>query len=732
MDKKSDRRLQLEVDRRHQNEKTHRYTAARVFKKYGQTFLTGGLLFVILLLLCSISSRLPDPFANQPPDGVTGVSYETFVNQIQTGNMRTVTIQGDGMMAVLARSLRGQACDAQSPIAIDNPWGITTSPSQVDPTCTIYVSAPAQSDAALLPSFLRHGVVINTKPAQPSLLWLPHLFLAIALVVMLLLFLNPSFWKNRLSSHSEDKLSQWLKSRARRVAGDAKRDQARPLPAMPPLIQPPAVAPVRPKSRVRFADVAGIDEARAELEEVVQFLRSPERFQRLGAHIPRGVLLVGPPGTGKTLLAKAVAGEADVPFFHMSASEFVEMFVGVGASRVRDLFQQARQSAPCVIFLDEIDAVGRRRSLRLTDSGERDQTLNQLLVELDGFESRSAVMVLAATNRADMLDAALLRPGRFDRRVTVTLPDRVGREAILRVHTRCTPLHPLVSLERLARLTTGMSGAELANLVNETALCAARRGLDSLTQTCFEEALERIQLGARRPLVLSEQERRIIAFHECGHALVAYYVPEADPVNFLTILPHGEHLGVTQFAPSEDRYNYNRAALMARIAVGLGGRVAVELAFGAEGVTTGAEDDLRMATALAWRMVTHWGMGKQVGVVFADYCEVGHAALGSQASARIEQPLQAASVPEKPSPPAPGKTAALDHACFGTLPRVRYVGSPSMAAIIDGEVQRIVDEGRTMAYLALSEHYSELTSLVDVLMEQEQLDRKQFEAILRE
>jgi len=247
MDKKSDRRLQLEVDRRHQNEKTHRYTAARVFKKYRQTFLTGGLLFVILLLLCSISSRLPDPFANQPPDGVTGVSYETFVNQIQTGNMRTVTIQGDGMMAVLARSLRGQACDALSPIATDNPWGITTSPSQVDPTCAIYVSVPAQSDAALLPSCLHHNVVINTKPAQPSLLWLPHLFLAIALVVMLLLFLNPSFWKNRLSSHSEDKLAQWLKSRARRVAGDAKRDQARPLPAMPPLIQPPAVAPVRPK-----------------------------------------------------------------------------------------------------------------------------------------------------------------------------------------------------------------------------------------------------------------------------------------------------------------------------------------------------------------------------------------------------------------------------------------------------------------------------------------------------
>ena len=402
-----------------------------------------------------------------------------------------------------------------------------------------------------------------------------------------------------------------------------------------------------------------------------------------------------------------------MPFFSMSASEFVELFVGVGASRVRDLFRQARENAPCVIFLDEIDAVGRKRSVRLIDSGERDQTLNQLLVELDGFIGRSGVIVLAATNRVDMLDRALLRPGRFDRRITVSLPDRIGREAILRVHTRHTPLDDRVHLDQLARLTTGMSGADLANLVNEAALCAARHNLDALTQACFEEALVRVQLGARRPLALSETDRRVIATHESGHALVAYYLPAADTVNRITILPHGQRLGVTQFTAEEDRYNYSRETLLARIAVELGGRVAEELTFGSQGVTTDAEDDLQAATALAWRMVTHWGMGKQVGTVFADYCEVESAALSNQAAARVEPPVQ-------------GKTAMLEHVFTCTMPRVRYISSPSMTTIIDGEVRRILDEGRNMAYLVLSEHNDQITHLVAVLMEQEQLDRAQF------
>src|SRR5947209_2538004 len=303
----------------------------------------------------------------------------------------------------------------------------------------------------------------------------------------------------------------------------------------------------------------------------------------------------------------------------MSASEFVEMFVGVGASRVRDLFNQARQSAPCVVFIDEIDAVGRKRTMRVSGNDERDQTLNQLLVELDGFNARQAVVVMAATNRVDILDKALLRPGRFDRHIHVSPPDRPGREAILKVHTRCTPLHEDVSLERLARMTTGMTGADLANLVNEAALDAARRNLEQIDHDCFEDALARVQLGALRPLVMSESERRIIAYHEGGHALVAYHLKEADTVNRVTILPRGQSLGVTQFTAEEDRYNHSRQSLMARIAVGLGGRVAEELTLGLEHVTTGAENDFQVVTGMARRMVTRWGLSQQVGVVFADY-----------------------------------------------------------------------------------------------------------------
>src|SRR2546421_3522430 len=351
----------------------------------------------------------------------------------------------------------------------------------------------------------------------------------------------------------------------------ARQDTSSPLP---PELQPPPVT---------FADVAGIDEVRQEVQELVRFLRAPESFERLGARIPRGALLVGPPGTGKTLLAKAVAGEAGVPFFSVSASEFVEMYVGVGAKRVRDLFYKAREHTPCVIFIDELDAVGRKRNVRLVGSDERDQTLNQLLVELDGFAARQTIVVLAATNRADILDPALLRPGRFDRHISVSLPDRAGRQAILQVHTRRTPLHQEVSLERLARQTTGMSGADLANLVNEAALCAARHNLECISSACFEEALARVLLGARRPIVLCETERRVIAFHEAGHALVAHHLPETDRVGHVTILPRGKTLGVTQFVAEEDRYNHSRKRLLARLAVGLGGRAAEALAFWPEG-----------------------------------------------------------------------------------------------------------------------------------------------------
>ena len=486
--------------------------------------------------------------------------------------------------------------------------------------------------------------------------------------------------------------------------------------------------------QVTFEDVAGIDEVRSELVEIVQFLRSPERYNRLGARIPRGALLVGPPGTGKTLLAKAVAGEAGVPFFSMSASEFVEMFVGVGASRVRDLFNQARQSAPCVVFIDEIDAVGRKRTMRVSGNDERDQTLNQLLVELDGFDGHKAVVVLAATNRVDILDKALLRPGRFDRHITVSHPDRVGREAILKVHTRFTPLHEEVSLERLSRLTTGMTGADLANLVNEAALCAARQNLEYITHDCFEDALARVQLGALRPIVMSEADRRIIAYHEGGHALVAYHLPQADTVNRVTILPRGQSLGVTQFTAEEDRYNYSRETLMARIAVGLGGRVSEELTFGPERVTTGAENDLQMVTDLARRMVTRWGMSEQVGVVFADY-EPGAMSLNMRRSDVNDLPAQSRSFVVGTDGQLTldgGDATAHRHAFAMSASGARGNNSTTMASMIDSEVQNILKEGYAMARALLSEHYEQLKKLANALMEYEQLDRKQFEALVQE
>jgi cell division protease FtsH len=417
----------------------------------------------------------------------------------------------------------------------------------------------------------------------------------------------------------------------------------------------------------------------------------------------------------------------------MSASEFVEMFVGVGASRVRDLFNQARQSAPCVVFIDEIDAVGRKRSVKAMGNDERDQTLNQLLVELDGFNARQAVVVLAATNRADILDKALLRPGRFDRRITVSLPDRVGREAILKVHTRRTPLHEEVSLDRLARLTVGMSGADLANLVNEAALCAARRDLENINNECFEDALARVQLGALRPLVMSETERRIIAYHEGGHALVAYHLPGADTVNRVTILPRGQSLGVTQFTAEEDRYNYSREILMTRIAVGLGGRAAEELTFGANRVTTGAENDLQVVTEIARNMVTRWGMSEQVGVIYADYRpEAAGAGLNMR---RIDSPVQNRAlafdadgnlVLNGRDPQAQRYAFAMQTAMPGSTT------SASLSSVVDQEVQRILKEGYDMARNVLQEHYDQLQKLADTLMEREQLNRQQFEKLLRD
>jgi len=369
------------------------------------------------------------------------------------------------------------------------------------------------------------------------------------------------------------------------------------------------------QKKVTFTDVAGVNEAKEELEEIIDFLKDPKKFQRLGGKIPKGVLLMGPPGTGKTLLARAVAGEADVPFFSMSGSDFVEMFVGVGASRVRDLFEQGKKNAPCIIFIDEIDAVGRHRGAGLGGGhDEREQTLNALLVEMDGFESNEGVILISATNRPDVLDPALLRPGRFDRRIVVNAPDVRGREGILKVHTAKIPQASDVDLAVLARSTPGFSGADLANLVNEAALRAARFNKMKVEMADFEFAKDKVMMGSeRRSLVMSEEEKRITAYHEAGHALVAVLVPEADPLHKVTIIPRGMALGLTQQLPLEDRYTYSRSYLEANLRVLMGGRIAEEIVFGSERMTTGAGNDLERCTELARKMVCEWGMSERMG-----------------------------------------------------------------------------------------------------------------------
>src|SRR6059058_3143070 len=389
-------------------------------------------------------------------------------------------------------------------------------------------------------------------------------------------------------------------------------------------------------TKVTFNDVAGIDEAEHELAEIVDFLRDPAKYTRLGGAAPKGVLLIGAPGTGKTLLARAVAGEANVPFFSMSAAEFVEMIVGVGAARVRDLFKQAHENAPAIIFIDEMDAIGRARGqFAIGGSSEQEQTLNQILTEMDGFSSREGIIVLAATNQPDVLDRALLRPGRFDRRVVVNLPDKTGREAILKVHVRKVPLATDVHLEELAQSTPGFSGAELRNLVNEAALLAARRGQDSVRETDFLDSLEKIVLGPERPILLTEADRRRIAYHEGGHAILGLVVPGADPVHRVSIVPRGQALGVTYQRPQTDRYNYPEAYLRARIVGMLGGRAAEEIVYGTK--TTGAENDIEQATAMARNMVTRWGMSDAIGMV--QLAPTGNAYLGTGGSFMGDKPF---------------------------------------------------------------------------------------------
>jgi cell division protease FtsH len=441
------------------------------------------------------------------------------------------------------------------------------------------------------------------------------------------------------------------------------------------------------ETRVTFNDVAGIDEAENELVELVDFLRDPQKYTRLGGTAPKGVLLVGAPGTGKTLLARAVAGEAGVPFFSMSGSEFVEMIVGVGAARVRDLFKQARENAPAIIFVDELDSIGRARGQSVIGgSSEQEQTLNQILTEMDGFSSREGIIVLAATNQPDVLDRALLRPGRFDRRVIVNLPDKAGREAILKVHTRKVPLATDVDLGQIAAATPGLAGADLRNLVNEAALLAARREQNEVREKDFLDALEKIVLGPERPLLMSRDDRERIAYHEGGHAILGLVVPGADPVHRVTIVPRGQALGVTYQRPDSDRYNYPEEYLRARIVGMLGGRAAEELVYGTK--TTGAQNDIEQASTLARNMVTRWGMSEKLGLV--------------QLAPR-ENPY----------------LASLDG-----MSAARTV-SEETARIIDLEVQRIIDECHDEAARLLGEHRVPLDRLATALLERETLDERE-------
>ena len=446
--------------------------------------------------------------------------------------------------------------------------------------------------------------------------------------------------------------------------------------------------------KVTFADVAGADEAKQELEEVIDFLKDPMKFQRLGGKIPKGVLMVGPPGTGKTLLAKAVAGEADVPFFSISGSDFVEMFVGVGASRVRDMFAQAKKNAPCLLFIDEIDAVGRHRGAGLGGGNdEREQTLNQLLVEMDGFEEKENVILIAATNRPDVLDPALLRPGRFDRQVTVTNPDKKGREEILKVHVKKVPLAKDVNLSVIARGTPGFSGADLANLVNEAALLAARKNKTKVTSKDFDEAKDKVLMGAeRKSMAMDENEKKLTAYHEAGHAICSLFVEETDPIHKATIIPRGRALGMVQQLPEKDQYSYSKTKMLSRLIIMMGGRVAEELKFGSKKITSGASSDIAAATNLARSMVTEWGMSEKLGPVL--YAEnTGEVFLGKSVTQSKNM-------------------------------------SEETAKLVDAEIKSLVVGGYEGAKKLLQEHKEDWEKLSEALMEYETLTGEEIKDLL--
>jgi len=569
-------------------------------------------------------------------------SYTSFLTQLDAGNIAKVTV-------IDGKQLEGEF---RTPVLQDSrsAKGFT-------------VLLPFTTNEQLQARLEQAGVTIEAKETKGGFLAILFTYLPFLLLIALWVFLF------RQMQSGGNRAFSFGKSKAKLLTGDTPK--------------------------LTFADVAGADEAKVELQEIIEFLKDPQRFTRLGGRLPKGALLVGPPGTGKTLLAKAVAGEAGRPFFSMSGSDFVEMFVGVGASRVRDLFEQGKANAPCIIFIDEIDAVGRHRGAGLGGGhDEREQTLNQLLVEMDGFESNDGVILIAATNRPDVLDPALLRPGRFDRQIVVDAPDVRGREGILRVHTRKIPLAADVRLETLAKGTPGLAGADLANLVNEAALLAARNNKTLVAMADFEEAKDKVMLGVeRRSLVLTEDERRLTAYHEAGHAVVALKTPGSDPVHKVTIVPRGRALGITASLPETDRHSYTKHWLIGNLAMFFGGRVAEELIFGAEKVTTGAGNDIERATGLARRMVTQFGMSERVGAM----------AIGDR-----EQEVFL------------GRE-------FGHRREV----SERTAEMVDDEVKRLLDEAYARASEILTEHRDLLERIAQALLERETIDREDLDLLVK-
>jgi len=592
-----------------------------------------------MLLWLAIAAVLLSVFNNFNTQGQKEqLGYSAFIQEVQNNRLSRVVVDG---LTISAERKDGSSFETVRPMV---------------------------EDPKLMDDLLAHNVVVEGKKPEQQSVWTQLLVASFPILLILAVFM---FFMRQMQGGGGGRGGpmSFGKSKAKLLGED--------------------------QITTTFADVAGVDEAKEDVQELVEFLRDPSRFQKLGGRIPRGVLMVGQPGTGKTLLAKAIAGEAKVPFFSISGSDFVEMFVGVGASRVRDMFDQAKKQSPCIIFIDEIDAVGRHRGAGLGGGhDEREQTLNQLLVEMDGFGGNDGVIVIAATNRPDVLDPALLRPGRFDRQVTVGLPDIRGREQILKVHMRKVPLAENVEAAKIARGTPGFSGADLANLVNEAALFAARAGVRTVGMQQFELAKDKIMMGAeRRSMVMSEKEKLNTAYHEAGHAIVGRLMPEHDPVYKVSIIPRGRALGGTMFLPEEDRYSHSRRHIISQITSLFGGRVAEEMTLGKEGITTGASNDIQRATEIARNMVTKWGLSDTMGPLMYD--EGGEEVFL-------------------------GRTAAQPSKAM----------SDETALAIDKEVRSIIDECYEKARSILEEHRSKMDMMADALMQYETIDSEQIDAIM--